>query len=404
MVTSTTAATALAVGPLAPRFEGVEQIAVLRGGGLGDLLFALPAAEALAAAYPAARITLLGTPLHADLLAGRPGPVAEVEVLPLARGVREAPGREEDPAGTDRFLERLAARRFDLGGAGARRGAVLQPVPAPAGGPAHGGHPHPRRRRPRADHPLPLLPARGAAGPGGGRAGRGAAGGARAARGRDGGGAGAAPGRCSDRPRRRCSSSIPAPPTPAGAGRPPASPRSPRRPAGPGRGWSWSGRARTCPRRRRSSTGPARRCRRPRRPRVTSCAGRLSLAGLTGLLAEADVLLGNDSGPRHLAQAVGTATVGLYWFGNVINAGPLGRARHRVHLGWMTACPVCGRDVTSETARALRARRLRRRRHRRRPGARGRPRPAGGARRSRPARGAAGGLDPRAAAGGAGPA
>jgi hypothetical protein len=47
---------------------------------------------------------------------------------------------------------------------------------------------------------------------------------------------------------------------------------------------------------------------------------------------------------------VGTATVALYWVGNVISAGPLGRARHRVHLSWATACPACGRDVTSETA------------------------------------------------------
>ena len=58
------------------------------------------------------------------------------------------------------------------------------------------------------------------------------------------------------------------------------------------------------------------------------------------------MVLANDSGPRHLAQAVGTRTVGIYWFGNAINAAPFGRGRHRVLLGWVTRCPQCGVDVT----------------------------------------------------------
>ena len=57
-------------------------------------------------------------------------------------------------------------------------------------------------------------------------------------------------------------------------------------------------------------------------------------------------MIGNDSGPRHLAQAVAARTAAVYWFGNVVNAGPLGRGRHRVQLGWTTHCPVCGRDAT----------------------------------------------------------
>jgi ADP-heptose:LPS heptosyltransferase len=73
--------------PADGRFDEVLKIAVLRGGGLGDLLFALPALDALAEAYPEAEIVLLGTPMHAALLRGRPGPVARVEVLPKTRGV-----------------------------------------------------------------------------------------------------------------------------------------------------------------------------------------------------------------------------------------------------------------------------------------------------------------------------
>ena len=47
-----------------------------------------------------------------------------------------------------------------------------------------------------------------------------------------------------------------------------------------------------------------------------------------------------------LAQALGTPTVGLYWVGNLINAGPLGRSLHRAHLSWATRCPECGADLT----------------------------------------------------------
>jgi hypothetical protein len=70
------------------------------------------------------------------------------------------------------------------------------------------------------------------------------------------------------------------------------------------------------------------------------------MAGLVALLAEAGVVVANDSGPRHLAQALGVPTVGIFWAGNVINAGALGRSLHRVHASWVTACPTCGIDVT----------------------------------------------------------
>lgn len=80
---------------------------------------------------------------------------------------------------------------------------------------------------------------------------------------------------------------------------------------------------------------------------VASLAGRLSLAQLMGLLARADVVLGNDSGPRHLAQAAGTRTVAVFWVGNVVNGAPLARGRHRVHMSWTTRCPVCGADCTT---------------------------------------------------------
>ena len=104
------------VAPIRPRFPDVRRIAVLRGGGLGDLLFAMPAMEALAAAYPDAEIVLLGSPGHRALLEGRPSPVARVEELPLAPGVREEPGREPDGEAILAFRRRvLRDGGIDLG-------------------------------------------------------------------------------------------------------------------------------------------------------------------------------------------------------------------------------------------------------------------------------------------------
>ena len=74
--------------------------------------------------------------------------------------------------------------------------------------------------------------------------------------------------------------------------------------------------------------------------------GKLTLEGLVGLLARAQVVISNDSGPLHLAIAVGTPTVGIYWCGNLILAGPLTRTLHRPAISWRLACPVCGLDCT----------------------------------------------------------
>jgi ADP-heptose:LPS heptosyltransferase len=80
--------------------------------------------------------------------------------------------------------------------------------------------------------------------------------------------------------------------------------------------------------------------------RVFSTAGRLTLSQLVSLCAAAELFVGNDSGPRHLAQAVGCATAGVFWIGNAVNGAPLTRARHRMQLSWTTRCPVCGIDST----------------------------------------------------------
>ncbi|RPJ86347.1 MAG: glycosyltransferase family 9 protein, partial [Acidobacteria bacterium] len=71
----------------------------------------------------------------------------------------------------------------------------------------------------------------------------------------------------------------------------------------------------------------------------------LSLEALVGLLSRARLTVSNDSGPLHLAGAVGIPTVGIYWCGNVITAAPLSRARHRPVLSWRLNCPLCDRNT-----------------------------------------------------------
>lgn len=49
----------------------------------------------------------------------------------------------------------------------------------------------------------------------------------------------------------------------------------------------------------------------------------------------------------YLAEAVGAKTVGLYWCGNVINAGPMARSCHRPLLSWMVTGESHAKDDTS---------------------------------------------------------
>lgn len=93
---------------------GIRKIAVLRANGIGDFLLAVPALQALHATYPAAEITLLGKPWHAPFLAGRPGPVDRVIVVPPSRGVRDELDVVEKTAELEQFFEVMAQEGFDL--------------------------------------------------------------------------------------------------------------------------------------------------------------------------------------------------------------------------------------------------------------------------------------------------
>ncbi len=57
---------------------------------------------------------------------------------------------------------------------------------------------------------------------------------------------------------------------------------------------------------------------------VANLAGKLSIGGLQALLARADVFVGNDSGPMHLAAAQGTPTIGLFGPETPVMYSPIG--------------------------------------------------------------------------------
>lgn len=67
----------------------------------------------------------------------------------------------------------------------------------------------------------------------------------------------------------------------------------------------------------------------------------LSLGGLAAVLQGSALTISNDTGPLHLARAVGAKTVGILWAPNVLNWGPLTRGSHRLAICWDLRCPEC---------------------------------------------------------------
>lgn len=72
--------------------------------------------------------------------------------------------------------------------------------------------------------------------------------------------------------------------------------------------------------------------------KAINLCGKLTLCGFAGLLSYASLVITNDTGPLHLAHALGTPTVGLYWCGNMINGGQITRSIHRPVISWVINC------------------------------------------------------------------
>lgn len=322
-------------GEAQPLLPNVHKIAVLRANAIGDYIFALPALYALRRAYPHAEITLLGKPWHVDFLEGRPGPVDRVIAVPPSKGVNE-PAIGEDPHILAQFFVQMQAEKFDLalqihGGGrnsnpfvlklGAQFTAGMKTPDAPAldrwmpyfywqhevlrllevaalvGAPPVILEPHLTITQRDLDESCQVVP----------------------------------------------QEAVPLVILHPGA-------------SDPRRRWSAEKFAAVgdslvrhgC---RVAVVGmPSERelidrvLAAMREPALDLC-GKLSLQGLAGLIHRARVVVANDSGPRHMAWAIGTPTVGIYWCGNLINAGSAFRTRHRPHLSWRLECAVCGRNT-----------------------------------------------------------
>ena len=332
------AAHQLASGPFPawlPPEPGVSKIAVLRAlSGLGDLIFALPAFEALRSAYPEAEIVLLGTDWHRDLLEPRPSPVDRVVPVPQSRGVRDDAGGDEDGVAVERFLEDMRAERFDLaiqlhGGGRHSNAFVLQLGARTTAGSRSPDAPSLDRwlryvyHQPEVVRYLEVVAL-----------------------------VGARPVHLEPRLAT----------TDADRGEVshlegdliavhPGSSDARRR-------WPLERFARLGDRLSALGatvviTGSAAEAAvveevagRMTSPAV-ALAGQVSLSGLVGLLSRCRLVVGNDSGPLHVAAAVGTPTVGIYWASNFVNSTPLTRARHRPLASFRLRCPVCDHDHTS---------------------------------------------------------
>jgi len=283
--------------------EGVHKLAVLRANAIGDYMVSLPAIQALRAAYPAAELVLLGADWHTGFLAGRPGPVDRCLPVPPTVGVRDdqppAP-----PAEVDRFFARMRAERFDLAvqlhGGGRHSNPFLRRLGARVtAGSRTPDAPPLDRTVPYTGHQHEIHRFLEVAAV-----------------------VGAAPVTLEPRLAVTDADRAEAAAVLAGDDRPlvvlhPGA-KDPRR--------RW----------------PVERLAVGLDGHAADLAGRLGLGGLAGLLKQATLLVGNDSGPRHLAAAVGTATVAVHWGVSLGTYGPLYRARHRAPTSWRLHCPACG--------------------------------------------------------------
>ncbi|CAN7163099.1 glycosyltransferase family 9 protein [Massilia sp. LjRoot122] len=335
------------MSPAAARLDGVAKIAVLRPNAVGDFVFALPALHALKHAYPDAELVFLGKAWHADFLEGRPGPVDRVVVMPPVPGVGAPVDRPADGSAVERFVERMRDERFDIvaqmygGGRHSnpftgRLGARLVIGARADGAPALERwvpHVEPGNRR------LALLEIAALAG----------------------GTPPWLPRELELTPADRAAAAQELPPDPAAAQ--PGQPSKPSRPlvllqpgsSDPRRCWP-AGRfaalgdalaaagALVAVNGTAQEAGLVRRIVDGMRHPALNLAGKLGLGGLCGVLERSALVVSNDTGPLHLALAIGTPAVGIFWHTNLVDGAPLRPGLLRAAVSAQVSCPVCGAD------------------------------------------------------------
>ncbi len=313
--------------------EEVKKIAVLRANGVGDFMFSLPALDALRRAYPQAEIVLLGLPWHAAFLAGRPSPVDRVVTVPVSRGIREENGSAESTAALDAFFSAMRGERFDVAlqmhGGGRYSNPFVLKLQArlTAGFRTPDAVPLDINIRYIYFQPevLRYLEVVGLIG-------------AKAVT--------LEPAvSVTERDLAESLSAVGETAAPLVALVPGAGDGRRRWP--PEKFAALADRLADAGARVIVSGGMSDRpvvdaIVKLARSRSLEVCNTLSLGGLAGFLARCTLVVGNDSGPLQLANAVGTATVGIYWCGNLITAEPMTRRLHRPLLSWRLECPVCG--------------------------------------------------------------
>ncbi|GAA4678050.1 hypothetical protein GCM10023215_08660 [Pseudonocardia yuanmonensis] len=308
---------------------------MLRAGGLGDLVAVLPALDALRAAYPDAEIVLLCAPVQAELTGHRRGPADRVLVVPCTHGVRNpAPWESVDEAEIEAFLAGLPpidlAVQLHGGGRysnpfvdrlGARVTAGLRASDAP---PLDRTAPY-VYLQPEAVRFLEVAAL-----------------------------VGAPPVRLeprlavTDADRTAAATVLGSVTGPIAVLHPGAGDPRRRWPAGHfaalGERLAAAGASVVVVGSPDERDLVAEVTAGTRAPLLAPTAGPgpSGMSWLVGVLERAAVVVANDSGPRHLAAAVGAPTVGIFWGPNVVNAGPFTRTRHRAHVSWTAACPSCG--------------------------------------------------------------
>ena len=322
--------------PLPPVLPGVRRIAVLRANGVGDYVVAEPALAALRAAYPAAEITLLGAAHTRPLVQDRPGPCDRYVQVPLTRGVRVGPDPDAPPEVLEAWCVEQREHRYDLavqlhGGGRNSNALLLRLGAAHTAGAATPDAPKPDRWVPYTPFQHDTLRWLEVVQTVGARVGRVEP--HLAVTEQD-----LADSRAvlpeGDRPLvavhpgatdgRRCYpeerlGAVARELTDRGArvvvlGGPGEQERVDRVVAGHG-------------------------------GELETVVGGTGLGGLIGTLRRASLLIGNDSGPRHLASAVGTPTAAVFTYANLADVAPLSRTWHRLQVSWHGGCAVCGMRV-----------------------------------------------------------
>lgn len=85
---------------------------------------------------------------------------------------------------------------------------------------------------------------------------------------------------------------------------------------------------------------------------VLNLAGRTSLGGLAAIIARLDLFISNDTGPAHLAEAVGTPSLTIFGPADPLRWAPLDRARHPI-VRHPVSCSPCSHNICPIDHRCL---------------------------------------------------